>query len=79
MDVSVIKLKPVNRGLVNVGNALPPPIRIHVDARKHTRVVTVRIRLIRVNQAPVNMEDVHQLITLSGVAVTKDILGNVAS
>lgn len=78
MDVSAIKLKPVNHDLVNVVNVLPLPIRIHVDAQKRTRVVTVRIRLIRVNQTPVNMADVHQLIILSGVSAIKDILGNIA-
>ena len=59
VDVSVMKLKPANHDLVNVGNVLPLPIRLRVDARKRTLVVTVRIRLIRVNQTPVKMEDVY--------------------
>lgn len=78
MDVSVMKLRPANHDLVNVGHVLPLPIRLHVDARKRTRVVTVRIRLIRVNQTPVNMADVHRLTIFSGVSVIKDILGNIA-
>lgn len=78
MDVSVIKLKPVNHGLVNVGNVLRLLIRTHVAAQKHTRVVTVRIRLIRVNQTHVNMADVDQMIILTGASAIKDTLGNIA-
>lgn len=78
MDVSAIKLKPANHDLVNVGNVLPLPVRLHADARKHTLVVTVRIRLIRVNQTLVKIADVYRLKIPSGVSVIKDILENFA-